>query len=148
MGTSSLTIIKDENNCRVLGMYRHQDGYPSGHGVELALWLQSIEIVRGISASDEMGIHADGIGCLAAQTVCHFADKLGSIRLVSQEESSYQFPDSHEEPLYDYVYVVEFHNDNDFPTMEDCNVTAYEDDTRMFRGTLEEFELFCKSQTH
>jgi hypothetical protein len=145
MSTSSLTIIKDENNCRVLGMRRHRDGDPGEHGLELALWLQGIQIVNGFDNSGVLGTIANGIGCLAAQTVCHFKTEVGGMTLVSQEESSYQFTDSHEEPNYDYTYVVEFVNDYEFPTMEDCHITAYEDDTRMFRGTLKEFTTFCKS---
>ena len=36
MGTRSLTFVYDENNTPVLNMYRQFDGYPSGHGAELA----------------------------------------------------------------------------------------------------------------
>ena len=143
METPSLTIIKDENSCRVIGMRRNRDGDPGGHGLELALWLQGIKIVNGISNSDEMGVVANSIGCLAVQAVCHFKNVVGGIMLVSQEESSYRFPDAYEKTDYRYIYVVEFVNDHDFPTMEDCIIMAYEDDTRMFRGTLEEFIAFC-----
>ena len=31
-----------------VNMYRHLDGYPEGHGLELAEFLKDVEIVRGV----------------------------------------------------------------------------------------------------
>jgi hypothetical protein len=62
MGTRSLTafIMKGKQDIEFATMYRQFDGYPSGHGVELA------EFIGG---QDRM---YNGIGCLAAQVVAHF----------------------------------------------------------------------------
>ena len=41
MGTRSLTVVKEEEN-ELLVMYRQMDGYPSGHGQDLANFLKPI----------------------------------------------------------------------------------------------------------
>jgi hypothetical protein len=63
MGTRSLTafIIKGREEIEFATMYRQFDGYPHGHGVELAEF---------ISGGQERLYN--GIGCLAAQVVAHF----------------------------------------------------------------------------
>ena len=94
MGTRSLTYIKEsyetcvadeENNNEVhkttkniLCMYRQYDGYPSGHGMELAEFLQDFSIVNGYSITDPKP-SANGMGCLAAQLISHFKDGIGNI---------------------------------------------------------------------
>ena len=45
MGTRSLTFVKEQNGRKVstyVCMYRQYDGYPSGHGLELAEFLGSL----------------------------------------------------------------------------------------------------------
>lgn len=51
-------------------MYRQYDGYPSGHGQELADYLKTFRITNGISG-DPINT-ANGMACLAAQIVAHF----------------------------------------------------------------------------
>ena len=36
MGTRSLTFVYDEDGRKIINMYRQYDGYPSGHGKDLA----------------------------------------------------------------------------------------------------------------
>tara|TARA_R110002020_G_scaffold65366_7_gene172690 strand:+ start:601 stop:1083 length:483 start_codon:yes stop_codon:yes gene_type:complete len=87
MGTRSLTYIEEswetavadeENNNKVhetkqniLCMYRQYDGYLSGHGAELAEFLQDFNVVNGIGI-DNPPRTANGMGCLAAQLIVHF----------------------------------------------------------------------------
>tara|TARA_R100000654_G_scaffold16524_6_gene34679 strand:+ start:5005 stop:5451 length:447 start_codon:yes stop_codon:yes gene_type:complete len=94
MGTRSLTYIEEsyetcvadeENNNEVhkttkniLCMYRQYDGYPSGHGMELAEFLQDFNIVNGYSITDPKP-SANGMGCLAAQIIAHYKDGIGNI---------------------------------------------------------------------
>lgn len=77
MGTRSLTIVKDEGDTLMV-MYRQMDGYPGGHGAELAEFLRGMHIVNGISLAEERRI-ANGMGCLAAQIVARFKDGPGGI---------------------------------------------------------------------
>ncbi|NJO02787.1 MAG: hypothetical protein HC880_14895 [Bacteroidia bacterium] len=55
------------------------DGYPSGHGKELAEFLKPITIVNGFSGGMKEGTHANGAGCLAAQLIKHFKKDIGGI---------------------------------------------------------------------
>ena len=94
MGTRSLTYIEEswetavadeENNNEVhettqniLCMYRQYDGYLSGHGMELAEFLQDFNVVNGYNMNSPSRT-ANGIGCLAAQLISHFKDGVGNI---------------------------------------------------------------------
>lgn len=83
MGAISLTIVYDEFSEKpILGMYRHFDGYISGHGKDLKDEFGDFEIVNGISLGDNER-KANGMGCLAAQIVAHFKDGIGGIYIES-----------------------------------------------------------------
>lgn len=76
MGTRSLTHIKNENDATLLTFYRQMDGYPTGHGQELADFINRFTIVNGIGLNDGKKI-ANGMGCLAAQILAYFKDQHG-----------------------------------------------------------------------
>lgn len=77
MGTRHLTYIYDETDTILLCMYGQWDGYVSGHGADLADFLNSFDaIVSGIPVGDPRKM-ANGMGCLAAQLVAHFKDGAG-----------------------------------------------------------------------
>lgn len=79
MGTRSITTIIDNawgRNTQVCTMYRQYDGYPSGHGKELAEFLAPIVVVNGMGLDETRKI-ANGAGCLAAQMVQHFKESAG-----------------------------------------------------------------------
>jgi hypothetical protein len=59
----------------VINMYRQFDGYPSGHGAELAEFLSGFEIVNGYG--EVRPKLANGMGCLAAQLIAHFKQSVG-----------------------------------------------------------------------
>ena len=61
-------------------IYNHYDGYPAGLGVKLAELLKGYNVVNGISHRMQ-GPHANGMGCLAAQTVKYLKDEPGQICL-------------------------------------------------------------------
>ena len=48
-------------------VYKHYDGYPSGHPVDLAEFLKDFKVVNGLG-QDTYKV-ANGVGCLAAQYV-------------------------------------------------------------------------------
>ena len=58
-------------------VYKHYDGYPSGHPTDLAKWLNNKKIVNGIGR-DSYNV-ANGLGCLAAQYVAAFQHDAGDI---------------------------------------------------------------------
>ena len=80
-----------------VNMYRHMDGYPEGHGLDLAEFLKDIKIVNGIPLDKESGNQANGSGCLAAQMVKHFKEDIGYI---------YLHPHDNESGWEDYIYTV------------------------------------------
>ena len=90
MGTRSLTRVFEkwedtkgkEQRQPIVCMYRQYDGYISGHGHELAQFLEPFTIVNGIGLDDKRKI-ANGMGCLAAQLVAHFKEGPGNIYLYS-----------------------------------------------------------------
>ena len=80
MGTRSLTVFMDGKN-EIAVMYRQMDGYPDGHGKDLAEFLQDMYITNGISMQDKNRKTANGIECLAAQVIAHFKRGPGGIYL-------------------------------------------------------------------
>ena len=112
MGTRSVTIFMDDHCeakelCRV---YRHYDGYPHGHGLQLAR-LCDVRLTNGI-LGDGCGM-ANGMGCLAAQVIAglkhackdeHRPSGVGNIYVSATTE-----------PIGDwieYVYTVTGHEDD------------------------------------
>ena len=59
-------------------VYKHYDGYPSGHPVNLARFLNKFEIVNGVPFEDDSRV-ANGLGCLAAQYIAAFKMKPGDL---------------------------------------------------------------------
>ena len=53
-------------------VYKHYDGYPSGHPVELAEFLEGFKIVNGVPFDGDHSRMANGLGCLAAQYIAAF----------------------------------------------------------------------------
>lgn len=97
MGTRSTTIIIDGNQelCRI---YRQMDGYPEGHGVDLAR-LCNVKLINGIGQGNAAGTHANGMGCLAAQVVAGL--KGGSIGNIYLEATGGDVSE-----WCEYVYTV------------------------------------------
>ena len=58
-------------------VYKHYDGYPQGHPLELAKYLKDFKVVNGLGAHDIRV--ANGLGCLAAQYVAAFKMEAGDI---------------------------------------------------------------------
>ena len=58
-------------------VYKHYDGYPSGHPMDLAEFLKDFKIVNGLG-QDTRKV-ANGLGCLAAQYVAAFKMDAGDM---------------------------------------------------------------------
>ena len=76
-------------------IYHHYDGYPQGLGVKLANFLDGYAIVNGLSTGYQ-GPIANGMGCLAAQTVSYLKDEPGNVYLQKPIERDWE----------DYEYFI------------------------------------------
>jgi len=130
MGTRSLTRVietyrDDKKNKQVktklVNMYRQYDGYPDGHGMELADFLNGGKVVNGIGTDKNV---FNGAGCLAAQMIAHFKDGAGGIYIqpITANNCGQE---------YEYEVVV------DFDTMEltmKCIEVGYIDSKGNYRN--------------
>ena len=138
MGTRSLTFVYDGDEA-IINMYRQYDGYPTGHGAELAEFLSQFTIVNGIRVGETRKI-ANGMGCLAAQMVGHFkGDEAGQF---------YLYPASAKDCGQDYEYHVYTDARGLCVRITDrgCNMfglTMSDKNEALFDGTVEEFTAFC-----
>ena len=120
MGTRSLTFVYD-GDVPVINIYRQYDGYPSGHGHELAQFLDSKTLVNGYAKQNSA--QANGMGCLAAQLIVQLKHGIGGI---------YIYPVTSTDCFQDYEYHV----------YED-RVVVKDPTAVIFEGTWEEFAQFC-----
>jgi hypothetical protein len=136
MGTRALTFVYDGNK-PIVNLYRQYDGYPTGHGAELAEFLNGFTIVNGIGA--ETTRVANGMGCLAAQVVAHFKDSVGGFYIHSVDAT---------ECGQDYEYHV-YQKDKELRvrvTDRGCNMfglTMSDTNDSIFDGSVAEFVTFC-----
>lgn len=136
MGTRSLTFVYDGER-PIINLYRQYDGYPSGHGRELAEFLEGYTIVNGLG--EKRVRIANGMGCLAAQLVAHFKTEAGQFYLHSPEQK---------ECGQDYEYHV-YRKDNELRvavTDRGCNMfgfTTSDVNESIFDGPVADFIRFC-----
>ena len=137
MGTRSLTFVYDEDGKKIVNMYRQMDGYPSGHGLELAEFLEPITMVNGIGTIK--AAIANGPGCLAAQMVAHFKDGPGYI---------YINPTTAVDCGQDYEYHIATHGEGAGLTITCQRIESLRPFRRkkIFDGSIEEFKAFCEKE--
>ena len=82
----------------VVNIYRQYDGYPEGHGQDLAEFLSEFTIVNGFSPGSQDKKVANGTGCLAAQLVEYL--KEGQVGGVYLEQCNGEPGDNWEEYIY------------------------------------------------
>ncbi len=153
MGTRSLTKViqtwedkTGETHSRpITCMYRQYDGYPSGHGAELAEWLSGYTIVNGIPANKSEPMF-NGMDCLAAQMFVHF--KANGCKEdgtpVSTPGGVYcMHPDAYD-IWEEYVYEIEEIDKQIFITVNEVPPLGYDGLLKIFHGTPE--ELLTKIQ--
>ena len=71
----------------IVQVYKHWDGYPSGHPTQLANWLVNKRIVNGLT-NDSHNV-ANGLECLAAQYIAAFKMEPGDLYVESPEHSQH-----------------------------------------------------------
>ena len=140
MGTRALTFVY-EGDKPLVNLYRQYDGYPTGHGAELAQFLSEFHITNGIS-SGETRRTANGMGCLAAQVVAFFKESVGGFYIHSVDAT---------ECGQDYEYHV-YQKDKELRvrvTDRGCNwfgLTMSDTNDSIFDGTVAEFAEFCSEK--
>jgi hypothetical protein len=144
MGTRSLTFVYD-GETPIINMYRQYDGYPTGHGAELAEFLGQFRMTNGIPVGrDKTGDRiANGMGCLAAQLVSEFKG--------SDAGQFYLYPTSAVDCGQDYEYHIYKDPEGLRVRITDrgCNMfglTMSDTNDAIFDGTLAEFTAFCTAK--
>ena len=141
MGTRCLTFVYDESNKPIINMYRQFDGYPTGHGAELAEFLNSGRMVNGLRlGADEKFFN--GMGCLAAQLVAHFKQESGGFYMYSVDQKDCG---------QDFEYHIMYDDGTLKIKVYNCGVNFFgltQDDTYepIFEGSLTEFTEFCREK--
>ena len=120
MGTRCLTFVY-VGDVPLINVYRQFDGYPSGHGHELAQFLDSKNLVNGYG--EQNSFEANGMGCLAAQLIVQLKHGVGGI---------YIYPVASTDCFQDYEYHV----------YED-KVVVKDPTAVIFEGTWKQFAQFC-----
>lgn len=137
MGTRSLTIVNDGEE-EVVVMYRQFDGYPSGHGQELANFLGTRKIVNGIGLDRNV---FNGAGCLAASLFAEFKEDLGGI---------YAKPAGTRNRGEEFIYEIDCPSRNQIGFRDEDGrlptVTVYGYGERLFQGTATELAEFCERE--
>jgi hypothetical protein len=140
MGTRCLTFVYEKYGQvqkPVCNMYRQFDGYPTGHGAELAEFLSGGKLVNGLGVERDQ-LEFNGMGCLGASMVAHFKQTPGGFYIhpvdVTDCGQDYEYHIYDKNGLYIEVYNC------------GCNFFGMSGDSRdlEFKGTLKQFTKFCK----
>jgi hypothetical protein len=129
MSTRSLTKIYDDGAV-VACIYRQMDGYPSGHGTDLARIIAKGPLVNGLSGG---GHCFNGMGCFAAQVVASLKDGPGSI---------YLYPTNAKDCGEEYLYKIRAVNGAIIASVFEVGATT----RKIFEGGAEAFAKFCKAE--
>ena len=143
MGTRCLTFVYDENRRSLVNVYRQFDGYPTGHGAELAEFLRGFAAVTNGIDMNETRRTANGMGCLAAQLVSHFKQSVGGVYIHSVEDIDCG---------QDYEYHVYLNSDKQIAVQvkdRGCNMFGLIMSDRndvLFDGVVAQFDEFCTTE--
>lgn len=146
MGTRSLTFVYEKYGQvqkPVVNMYRQFDGYPTGHGAELAEFLNGGRLVNGLIATKTVDEAVyNGMGCLAASMVAHFKQTPGGFYI--HPVDVIDCGQDYEYHVYDKSgkLYIEVYNCG-------CNFFGVSGDTHenIFKGNLKEFTKFCGKES-
>lgn len=145
MGTRCLTVFLNDDNEEIVVMYRQFDGYPEGHGQELADYLAHRKIVNGFGDSNE-NPDFNGMPCLAGRVITHFKVGIGGF---------YLYPSGTRDCGEEYVYFVkglegeepqilvsDTYGENDTPNiLFQCVASDYKKTLADFEAMQEQLEL-------
>jgi hypothetical protein len=123
MGTRSLTFVYEdsypgESTPKLICMYRQYDGYPTGHGAELAEFLLKTE--------------HNSMGCLAASMIAHFKESIGGFYIYPTDSTilgqEYEYHISENETV---IYEMSYDGTNK---------------KEIFNGSWEELKEYCSEE--
>lgn len=133
MGTRSLTYVYNDTNEPLVCMYRQFDGYPAGHGVDLAEFLNSGKMTNGIPMGSNEVLF-NGMGDLAAQMIVNFKKDTGGFYLFPTNDLSQDCWQEYEYHVYENrVAVYE---------------GQYSENNVIFSGNWKNFKKFCKQENY
>jgi WYL_2, Sm-like SH3 beta-barrel fold len=125
MGTRSCTFVYEDSfpgeiTPTLVNMYRQYDGYPTGHGAELAEFLLKTE--------------NNGMGCLAASMIAHFKQSIGGVYIYPTESK-------------DLGQEYEYHVSENHVTLYKMD---YDGSNKkiIFDGTFEELKEYCSTERY
>ena len=127
MGTRSITRVFEGSDRAAVIIYRQHDGYPEGHGLDLAGFLKGRRLVDGLAPGADGAEVSNGMGCLAASLICALKTGPGGIYLT---------PDSDEQEEYEYDIRAKG---------ADIFLRVRKWGEQIFDGNLERFAAFCAS---
>jgi hypothetical protein len=139
MGTRALTFVYN-GSTPIVNMYRQYDGYPSGHGLELAEFLTRGQLVNGLRGNDEASFN--GMGCLAAAMVANFKETPGGFYIYSVEDT--ECGQDYEYHVYQVEDTIRVRVTN-----RGCNMfglTMSDTNDNIFDGTAVEFLNYCTAK--
>lgn len=124
MGTRALTFVYDEDGEAIINMYSQYDGYPEGHGSDIARFLDGKRLVNGLIGDTSTVFN--GMSCLAASLVAYFKDSAGGF---------YLYPVTKKDLWQDFEYHI----------YKDKIVIKGFNSQQVFSGNWEEFAYFCNA---
>ena len=145
MGTRALTHVIDESEFtgeepqHLLTFYRQMDGYPEGHGADLANFMQGGDLVNGLSIGHKGRQQFNGAGCFAASLIAGVKDGPGGIYLQAPDLPG----DLNGWQEYEYMIRVQGAESGKTFVMEVSEGAGNSEDP-IFVGTPEEFLAWAK----
>lgn len=129
MGTRSITTIR-HNGTPFVAIYRQYDGYPTGHGQELANILAGHTMVNGIPGGKDVKVF-NGPNDMAATIIARLkGDQTGNVYVYGPDTTDMG---------QDYDYII------DVAGYEDPQITILNWGEKIFQGTVQDFEDFCQN---
>jgi|21_taG_2_1085346.scaffolds.fasta_scaffold02924_6 hypothetical protein len=131
MGTRSVTYIHEMESLDegvVCGFYRHFDGYPSGHGQDMANWLKDKKLVNGIGSDFDPSYMFNRAGAMSVKFVNHIQNVAGAEMIFERDADVGQ----------DCTYHIWYRNDKFWIQIDDGNLI----EAVNFNGEKIEEELY------
>ena len=104
----------DDKEQIICSFYRHWDGYPSGHGQDLADYLKSRRLINGIQGKDQSDIEKhiafNRAGSMAINLM-HHIDEISGCEVIPTGDSGY---------WEEYTYHIYFRDFAFYISVDDC----------------------------